>query len=129
MAFATEADVEAVLGRSLTSAESNVVDNLLERATDRIIGHGVPFNVDDFRGAVKRVCAEMVQAVFDKPATTTSDYDASGYNVAREAAAVRLGVESATTSGPWLTSTQKLALSPYRIAMRSVAMTSEEAGS
>lgn len=129
MTFATTDDVVAALGRSLTSAESGVVSNLLERAADRIIGYGVPFDVDDFRGAVKRVCAEMVVAVFNKPAVTVSDYDASGYSSARESASVHVGVESATSEGPWLTNSQKMALNPYRVGAVTVFAVSSEYGS
>ena len=58
----------------------------------------------------------MVAAVLTKPATSTADYQASGYNVAHEAATVRVGVESATTTGPWLTAALKTRLRPYRTA-------------
>jgi hypothetical protein len=129
MAFATEDDVVDALGRSLTSTESDVVDNLIERATDRIIGYGVPFDVDDFRGAVKRVCAEMVVAVFNKPSVTVADYDASGYSTSREAAGVHVGVESATSEGPWLTNSQKLALNDYRVGAVTVFAMASEHGS
>jgi len=109
MALATSDDVEAALGRSLTED----VDTLLEEASDLVVGylHTTP---DPVPGAVARVVATMVVAVLNKPEVSTADYDAGGYNMVREAAAVRVGVESATTSGPWLTNALRQRLNPYR---------------
>jgi hypothetical protein len=113
MAFATEDDVVADLGRQLTPAEGNRVDSLLDQATDLVIGYlgGEPNPVP---GAVVRVVATMVAAVFTKPAITVADYDASGYSTARESAGVHIGTESATSEGPWLTNSLKMRLNPYR---------------
>jgi hypothetical protein len=58
----------------------------------------------------------MVAAVLTKPATNSADYGANGYNVARETMPVKVGVESATTTGPWLTASLKQRLRPYRTA-------------
>lgn len=124
MAYATSSDVVAALGRSLTSAESGSVSNQLEQATDLVVGY-LGTELDPVPGAVTRAVATMVAAVFDKPSITIADYDASGYSSAREAAGVHVGTESATTSGPWLTNALKERLKPWRIAMRSVAVTSE----
>lgn len=124
MAFATDDDVSDALGRSLTSSEATLVDNQLEQATDLVVGY-LGNEPDPVPGAVARVVATMVAAVFSKPSITVADYDASGYSSAREAAGVHVGMESATTSGPWLTNALKERLKPYRIAMRSVAVTSE----
>jgi hypothetical protein len=113
MAFAAKEDVEADLGRSLTSTEEARADSLLDQATDLVVGHlGVEPN--PVPGAVKRVVATMVAAVFMKPAVTVADYDASGYSTARESAGVHIGTESATSEGPWLTNSLKLRLNPYR---------------
>jgi len=124
MAYATSSDVLAAVGRSLTTAELGSVNNQLDQATDLVAAYlgTEPNPVPD---AVKRVVATMVAAVFDKPSITIADYDASGYSTAREAAGVHVGMESATTSGPWLTNALKERLKPYRIAVRSVAVTSE----
>jgi hypothetical protein len=124
MAYATSSDVLAALGRSLTTAELVSVNNQLDQATDLVAAYlgTEPNPVPD---AVKRVVATMVAAVFDKPSITIADYDASGYSTAREAAGVHVGMESATTSGPWLTNALKERLKPYRIAVRSVAVTCE----
>jgi hypothetical protein len=117
MALASESDVEAALGRSLVEGED--VSHLLETASDRVVGYlgYVPGALGSLThpvpDPVKRVVADMVKAVLDKPAVTTSAYQASGYNVQREAATVTVGVESVTTTGPWISSSQKLALRPF----------------
>lgn len=123
MALATEDDVEAALGRSLTSTEEVTI--LLEAASDLVVGYlgATPDPVPD---AVTRVVADMVAAVLTKPAINVADYDAGGYNAIRETSAVRVGIESATTTGPWLTKTLKLRLAPYRTGgIVSIALYSE----
>ena len=124
MALATSADVVAALGRSLTSAESTSVANLLDQASDLVTGYLGRWP-DPVPGPVARVVAAMVAAVFDKPSVTVADYDTSGYSTSREYAQVAVGVESATSTGPWLTKSLKWRLSPYRSGMRSVGMVSE----
>lgn len=124
MAFATDDDVSDALGRSLTSSEAAAVDNQLEQATDLVVAY-LGNEPDPVPGAVTRVVATMVAAVFSKPSITVADYDASGYSSARESAGVHVGMESATTSGPWLTNALKERLKPWRIAVRSVAVISE----
>jgi hypothetical protein len=128
MAFATAVDVVAALGRSLTSAESAAVDNQLDQATDLVVGY-LGATPDPVPGAVTRVVATMVAAVFTKPAVTTSDYNATGYNVVREVATVQVGTESATTTGPWLTNALKMRLSPYRVGSLKVFTVASEHGS
>ena len=124
MAYATSSDVVAALGRSLTTAESVSVSNQLEQATDLVVGY-LDRQLDPVPGAVTRVVATMVAAVFSKPSITVADYDASGYSTAREAAGVYVGTESATTSGPWLTNALRERLKPYRVSMRAVTVISE----
>lgn len=111
MALASEVDVENALGRSLTASED--VSTLLETASDLVIGYlrSTPDPVPD---PVARVVADMVAAVINRPAQTTADYQASGYNVIREASVVKVGMESATSTGPWLTKALKTRLEPYR---------------
>lgn len=129
MAFATDDDVSDALGRSLTSSEALSVDNLLEQATDLVIGYGIPAGINPVPGAVKRVVAAMVVAVFNKPAITVADYNASGYSTALESASVRVGMESATTSGPWLTNALRMRLNPYRSGgLNQIGMRSESIG-
>lgn len=113
MSLASDADVEAALGRELTEAED--VSTLLEEASDLVIGY-LGHEPDPAPDPVARVVATMVAAVLSKPATTTADYGASGYNVVREVATVKVGVESQTTTGPWLTASLKMRLRPYRSA-------------
>lgn len=126
MAFASSADVTAALGRSLTSAESGRVTNLLDQATDLVVGYGIDVAIDPVPGAVTRVVASMVVAVFTKPSINIADYDASGYRSTSETASVRVGMESATTEGPWLTNSQKMRLNPYRTGgMNQVKLASE----
>lgn len=114
MPLATDVDVEAVLGRGLTSAESGVVDSLLDEASDLVVGYLGYTPADEVPGAVVRVVAAMVAAVLLKPSVSVADYDASGYSTSREAASVRVGVESATSTGPWLTKALRLRLRPFR---------------
>lgn len=113
MSLASEADVEAALGRELTEAED--VSTLLETASDLVVGY-LGYTPDPVPSPVARVVADMVAAVVSKPAQTTADYQATGYNVLREASVVRVGVESATSTGPWLTAALKMRLRPHRTA-------------
>lgn len=113
MALATEGDVEAALGRSLTSTESDAVGAMLNTASDLVVGY-LGRTPNPVPGPVARVVADMVAAVISKPSITVADYNASGYNQSREAAGVHVGMESATTSGPWLTKALKMRLRPYR---------------
>ncbi len=122
MALATAVDVADALGRDLTESEN--VDTLLEAASDLVVGY-IRWTPDPVPPAVKRAVAEMVCAVLTKPATTVSDYAAGGYNAIRESATVRVGVESATTTGPWLTNALKQRLRPFRRAMLSVELAGE----
>lgn len=124
MAYATSSDVVAALGRSLTAAESVSVSNQLDQATDLVAAY-LGNEPDPVPGAVARVVATMVAAVFSKPSITVADYDASGYSTAREAAGVYVGTESATTSGPWLTNALRERLKPYRVSVRAVTVISE----
>lgn len=111
MALASDADVEAALGRVLTEAED--VSTLLETASDLVCGY-LGYTPDPVPDPVARVVANMVAAVMVKPSTTTADYQASGYNVSREFANVRVGVESQTSTGPWLTAALRMRLRPFR---------------
>ncbi len=127
VALATDQDVSDALGRPLTTAEMSVVSNLLETASDLVngyLGWTVP---DPVPGPVTRVVADVIAAVLLKPEVTTAGYDASGYNQIRGAATVRVGVESATTSGPWLSRSQKLRLAAYRSGRVTVEMVSDRA--
>ena len=117
MLLATSDDVVSALGgRALTPSESDSVANLLAQASDLVAGYLGRFP-DPVPGAVARVTATMVAAVFEKPSITNADYDVTGYSTAREYAQVSVGNESATSSGPWLTRALKIRLRPYRRGM------------
>jgi hypothetical protein len=113
MPLASEADVENAIGRSLTSTED--VSTLLEEASDLVCGY-LGYTPDPVPDPVARVAATMVAAVLTKPATNNAEYGSNGYNVIRESMTVKVGVESATTTGPWLTASLKMRLRPYRSA-------------
>jgi hypothetical protein len=113
VALATDDDVVAVLGRSLTSSENNRVDYLLEEASDLVVSY-INQTPNPVPGAVKRAVASMVAAVFLKPSISTADYSASGYKESQEFAQVHVGTESATTTGPWLTKALRQRLNPFR---------------
>ncbi len=113
MPLASEDDVENALGRPLASSED--VTTLLEEASDLVVGY-LGYTPDPVPDPVSRVVATMIAAVLTKPATNNADYGSNGYNVARESMTVKVGVESATTTGPWLTAALKLRLKPYRTA-------------
>jgi hypothetical protein len=100
------------------------VSNQLDQATDLVAAY-LGTELNPVPGAVLRVVATMVAAVFSKPSITVADYDASGYSTAREAAGVYVGTESATTSGPWLTNALRERLKPYRVSVRAVTVISE----
>lgn len=124
MALAASSDVVAALGRSLTSAETTAVANQLDQASDLVVAYLGDWP-DPVPGPVARVVATMVAAVFEKPAVTVADYDASGYSTSREYAEVRVGHESATTQGPWLTKALKERLRPFRRSVRAVGLVSD----
>lgn len=113
MSLASDADVELALGRVLTEAED--VSSLLAEASDLVVGY-LGHTPDPVPSPVARVVASMVVAVMTKPATNNADFGANGYNVVRESMTVKVGVESATTTGPWLTASLKMRLRPYRTA-------------
>lgn len=113
MALASEDDVENALGRPLTSSED--VTTLLEEASDLVVGY-LGYTPDPVPSPVARVVGTMIAAVLTKPATNTADFGANGYNTARETMPVKVGVESATTTGPWLTASLKQRLKPFRTA-------------
>lgn len=104
----------AALGRSLTATESASVDFALAAASDQVVGYLGRADLDPVPGAVTRVVADMVAGVFNRPSINVADYDASGYSTSREAAGVRVGIESATSTGAWLTKALKLRLRPFR---------------
>jgi len=113
MALASLGDVEVALGRPVSATEN--VDNLLETASDLVAAY-IGGRPDPVPGEVVRVVADVVVAVLLKPATTTADYKAGGYYQQREVTTVMLNTEQVTTTGPWLSKSQKARLRPFRLS-------------
>lgn len=129
MALATLDDVAVSLGRDLTAAEEDAATPLLDTASDLVNGYLKWTVPDSVPGPVVRVVADMVAAVLLKPATSVADYAAGGYNTAAEPVPVRVGIESATSQGPWLTKSQKERLSPYYVGgVTSIGLSGETTG-
>lgn len=130
MALADTADVEQQLGRPLTTDEDTVIDARLRTATNLVIGYchqrfGEPLNGTDPQAvpdsvprAVRDVTAEMVARAFDNAGTQVANVDE-----------VRAGSFSArfatgtTATKPWLSSSDKTQLAPWRIAISSIGGT------
>lgn len=120
MALATQADVEAVLNRDLTSDEENGVASQLDRASDLVVGYLRQEPPTPPPGPVTRAVAEMVAAVFrrgDSGTLDASQQSAGPYGTTF--------VDGSTSGGPWLTNTLKIRLRPYRLAMVSMELSSE----
>lgn len=130
MAFATDTDVEAALGRALTTAEDAAVDSLLDEATDLLIGY-LGTDPDPVPAAVKRVCARMVARVFAQAAGGAPVVGASQMQQTAGPFSQSTSFTSATSNGsPWLAAADKIALRPYRLGggFRAVAMQSPQSG-
>ncbi len=123
MGLATPEDVESALRRTLTDEELSSVEGLIEEASDVVAGYLCHYVMPDpVPDPIVRAVATAVAAVLTKPVTTAADYGTSGYNIARESMTVAVGVESATTTGPWLTASLKQRLDPYRVSFWSYSM-------
>lgn len=124
MALATNADVEARLGRDLTEAEEGRAEALLDDASAIVIGYcGTDFEPPPYPSAVVGVVAKMV-------ARTLSRGEVTGGEFAEQQNAGPFGVRysSASSAGDmWLTAADKLALRPWRRGggMVSVGLVSE----
>ena len=127
MALASSSDVVDALGRALTADETTAVANMLDQASDLVVGY-LGHYPDPVVSAVSRVTATMVAAVFQRPQVTTAAYDATGYATSREYAQVQVGEVSATSAGPWLTKGLKTRLRPYRRSVTAVSLLSEQRG-
>lgn len=132
MAYADDEDVEAALGRDLTTAEGNAVDALLDEATDLLIGYLGCAQDHPVPDAVKRVCARMVARVFAQAAS--SNAPVVGASQVQETAGPfsrSASFSSGTATGaPWLAAADKVALRPYRCGggFRSVPAESVQSG-
>ena len=125
MAFATQDEVEAALGRELADSELLRVDHLLATASDPVDSYLNWERPDPVPDPVVRVVADMVAGVFSRPAPTVAAWGAGGYNQSREAATVHVGAETVTTTGPWNTKPYKERLKPFRVAVQSVRLISD----
>ena len=119
-------DVEGALGRSLTSAERTRSKTLLSEATDLVVGYlgSVSEPVPE---AVTRVVARMVSRVLGQ----TTEHGSEGTTETMGPFSKTVRFAAGTTSGqPWLGSTDKVILRPYRggSGMRSVPLASEQTG-
>lgn len=108
MAMATQVDVEAWLGRPLTTAEASRVDALLARADALITGHlGCPELPDPLPDVLRWTAAEMAARLFVSAGT------AGVQQVSADDASVMFTAD-ASSGSPWLSRADKLALRPYR---------------
>ncbi|MEU2106491.1 hypothetical protein [Nocardia sp. NPDC019255] len=120
MALATQADVEAALGRPLTMEEAALVANQLDEASDLVLGYLRCPPATPTPDAITRVVAAMVVALIRRPATQPANADqltAGPYGMRF--------TEGSTSGGPWLTAALKMRLAPYRCSMVSVPLVSE----
>jgi hypothetical protein len=122
VALATQADVEAILGRELTEAEAALVSSQLDEASDLVLGYlRCPTLAVPTPEAIVRVVAAMVASVITRP--TSQPYGADQLTAGPYS--VRY-TEGSTSGGPWLTAALKMRLAPYRCgSMVSVPMVSE----
>ena len=118
MALATQADVEAVLGRVLAEAESGRVEALLRRADALILGWlGMTAEPAPIPPVLTDTSADMVARVF------TASVTAGVASVGVDDASIRYTAD-ASSGGVWLSNSDKIALRPYRVGggLRSVQM-------
>lgn len=111
MALATQADVEAELGRPLSASEETRAPSLLTKASAIVIGYaGQDFEPAPYPETVTVVVAEMVARVLVQAAVSPimPEQQSAGPFAVRYPAANIAG-------GPWLTAGDKLALRPHRL--------------
>ena len=110
--LATDEDVAAALRRDLTDDESDQVAGLIAEAADLVAGYLHPCEIPDpVPGAVTRVVASMVAAVFNRPAWIPPDSQALSTGMYGATFA-----PGATSPGPYLTAAFKQRLEPFRCA-------------
>lgn len=106
--LATQEDVEAWLGRSLTATEASRVAALLARAEAIVLGHlGCSEAPDPVPDAVRWTVAEMVGRTFDASGR------AGVQQVSVDDGSVMF-TPDASSGSVWLSRSDKLALRPYR---------------
>ena len=108
MALATQQDVEAWLGRTLTAAEAARSDALLARADALVLSHlGCNPAPDPVPDVVMWTVAEMVGRLF------TSAGIPGVQQVSGDDGSVMF-TSDASSGSPWLSKADKAALRPYR---------------
>ena len=110
MALATQADVEADLGRGLSESEQQRLPSLLTKATALVVGYvGQDFEPGPYPAPVVVIAAEMVARVLtaSSVAPVLPEQQSAGPFAVRYSSNV-------TSGGPWLTAGDKIALRPYR---------------
>ncbi|ATL70778.1 hypothetical protein [Nocardia terpenica] len=119
MPLATDSDVQARLGRTLTPAELARVPGLIDEASDLITGFLRPRVVPDpVPDVLRRVVSRMVARVLESPA---GDVGMTGHQMS--AGPFQVGhtyMPDSRTGGPWLTKQDKIALRPYTLGAVSV---------
>lgn len=107
MALATQANVEAWLGRTLSASEAARVESLLARSEALVMGWLGCIAAPEPVPAISSTVAEMVGRVL---------LSAGRFGVAQASTdGTALSFTSDSTSGsPWLSKTDKMALRPYR---------------
>lgn len=108
MALATQADVEADLGRVLSVSEAPRVASLLTKASAIVSGYTRASFVEPYPEAVVAVAAGMVARIFETSSLANVEQQNAGPFGVRYAT-------GSTSSSPWLTKGDKLALRPYRV--------------
>ena len=122
MTLATQADVEAVLGRSLTDAETARAESALVRASALVLGYTRAEFDCPAPDAVIAVVADMAARVL-----TTSAAVPPGVEQHTQGPFTVRYASSASSGGPWLTAAEKIMLRPYRAGggLTSVQMVGE----
>lgn len=111
MALATQADVEADLGRPLNESEQARLPSLLTKASAAVIGYtGQDFEPAPYPETVVAVVAGMVSRVFEAGATGLANVEQQNTGPF----GVRYATGS-TSSAPWLSSADKMMLRPFRL--------------
>ncbi len=119
MALATQADVVKALRRDLTSQEEEDVDNLLDEASDLVLGYLKCPPPTPTPEAIVRATASMVAAVL-RPTNLPENAEtltAGEYSMKL--------AEGSTSKSPYLTAALKLRIRRWRCSMVSVPLSSE----
>lgn len=131
VALASRGDVEARLGRSLTTAEQPRADGLLEEAGVIVLAYlGADAEPDPVPAAVRVVTSRMVARVLLRDAAGTPDgAESVATTTGPFARTVAFGASS-SSGGPWLSATDKATLSAHRVGggLSSVAISSGRSG-